>query len=369
MRTIILTRRSHCPRSRPPVPPFDAGTALQKVRAAEDAWNTRDPERVAGAYTADAVWRNRDEFITGREEIVAFLRASGSNELDYVLRKELWAFDDDRIAVRFQYEWHDRDGQWFRSYGNEIWEFADERSDAAAGGEHQRRTDRRLGTAVQRPSPGGRRDRDPAPMSLYVEQLWRYPVKSLAGEALESAEISNDGVAGDRLVHVRGPEGVRTSRRQHRLLGLRGTLGADGTPLIDGRPWSSPEALALVRAAAGEDAELVAYDGIERFDVLPLLVATDGAVAEFGRDVRRLRPNIVIGGVEGLAERDWPGATLRIGDVVIEPRLAARPVPDDDGRSRHARARSRGSEGHRKALRRTARPQRRRPRGRHDPHR
>jgi uncharacterized protein YcbX len=155
-------------------------------------------------------------------------------------------------------------------------------------------------------------------MSLFVEQLWRYPVKSLAGEPLETAEISYDGVAGDRLVHVRGPEGVRTSRRQYRLLGLRGTLAADGMPLIDGLQWSSPEALSLVREAAGDDAQLVAYDGIERFDVLPLLVATDGAVAEFGRDVRRLRPNIVIGGVEGLAERDWPGATLRIGKAVID---------------------------------------------------
>ena len=154
-------------------------------------------------------------------------------------------------------------------------------------------------------------------MSLFVEQLWRYPVKSLAGEALQSADISNDGVAGDRLVHVRGPEGVRTSRRQHRLLGLRGTLGVDGTPLINGAPWSSTEALEWVRRAAGRDAELVDFAGLERFDVLPLLVATDGAVAEFGRDVRRLRPNIVIGGVEGRAERSWPGATLRIGDVVI----------------------------------------------------
>ena len=142
-----------------------------------------------------------------------------------------------------------------------------------------------------------------------VEQLWRYPVKSLAGEALSSAAISNDGVTGDRLVHVRGPEGVRTSRRQHRLLGLRGTLGADGSA-DHGLSWSSPAALALVREAAGQDAELVAYRGIERFDVLPLLVATDGAVAEFGRDVRRLRPNLVIGGVQGLAERDWEGATL-----------------------------------------------------------
>jgi nuclear transport factor 2 (NTF2) superfamily protein len=110
---------------RPPVPPFDAGTALQKVRAAEAAWNTRDPERVAGAYTTDSVWRNRDEFISGRDEIIAFLARKWSKELDYVLRKDLWAFDADRIAVRFQYEWHDRDGRWFRSYGNELWEFAD----------------------------------------------------------------------------------------------------------------------------------------------------------------------------------------------------------------------------------------------------
>ena len=113
------------PEIRPPVPPFDAGTALQKVRAAEAAWNTRDPERVAGAYTTDSVWRNRDEFISGRDEIIAFLARKWSKELDYVLRKDLWAFDADRIAVRFQYEWHDRAGRWFRSYGNELWEFAD----------------------------------------------------------------------------------------------------------------------------------------------------------------------------------------------------------------------------------------------------
>jgi len=113
------------PEIRPPVPPFDADTALQKVRAAEAAWNTRDPERVAGAYTTDSVWRNRDEFVNGREEIVAFLARKWEKELDYVLRKDLWAFDGDRIAVRFQYEWHDRNGHWFRSYGNELWEFAD----------------------------------------------------------------------------------------------------------------------------------------------------------------------------------------------------------------------------------------------------
>jgi len=108
---------------RPPVPPFTATTALQKVLAAEAAWNTRDPDRVAAAYTVDSVWRNRDEFVTGREEIRDFLARKWEKELDYVLRKDLWTFGDDRIAVRFQYEWHDADGNWFRSYGNELWEF------------------------------------------------------------------------------------------------------------------------------------------------------------------------------------------------------------------------------------------------------
>jgi len=154
-------------------------------------------------------------------------------------------------------------------------------------------------------------------MSLFVAQLWRYPVKTLAGERLETAELTANGIPGDRIVHVRGPEGVRTSRRQHHLLGLHGTLDPMGRPLVDGHPWDSQAALALVQAAAGADAELVAFDGLARFDVLPLLVATDGAVAEFGRDVRRLRPNIVIGGVEGLAERQWEGAELRIGAAVI----------------------------------------------------
>ena len=108
---------------RPPLPPFTAETAAQKVQAAEDAWNSRDPQRVSLAYTEDSVWRNRDEFLTGRAEIVAFLTAKWERELDYVLRKSLWAFTDDRIAVRFQYEWHDAAGQWWRSYGNENWEF------------------------------------------------------------------------------------------------------------------------------------------------------------------------------------------------------------------------------------------------------
>ena len=113
------------PPPRPPLPPFDEAAARQKVLMAETAWNTRDPELVAGAYTPDSQWRNRDEFIVGRDDIVEFLRRKWAKEHDYVLRKELWAFHGNRIAVRFQYEWHDDAGQWFRSYGNENWEFDD----------------------------------------------------------------------------------------------------------------------------------------------------------------------------------------------------------------------------------------------------
>ena len=111
--------------TRPPLPPFSRETAAQKARAAEDAWNTRDPVRVAGAYTPDSRWRNRAEFFQGRHAIEAFLRRKWARELDYRLIKELWAFRENRIAVRFAYEWHDDSGHWFRSYGNENWEFAD----------------------------------------------------------------------------------------------------------------------------------------------------------------------------------------------------------------------------------------------------
>jgi uncharacterized protein len=110
---------------RPPFPPFTLETAVEKVRKAEDAWNTREPKTVALAYTQDSVWRNRAEFLRGREEIVAFLTRKWHRELDYRLIKELWAFRDNRIAVRFAYEWHDDSGNWFRSYGNENWEFAE----------------------------------------------------------------------------------------------------------------------------------------------------------------------------------------------------------------------------------------------------
>jgi uncharacterized protein YcbX len=155
-------------------------------------------------------------------------------------------------------------------------------------------------------------------MSLTVAALWRYPVKSLSGEPITAAELTKHGIPGDRTVHVRGPEGIRTARRHHRLLGLRATLNGDGQPLIDGLAWNSAGALELVRDAAGEDAWLEAGTGPERFDVLPLLVATDGAVMEFGRDARRLRPNILIGGVDGMAEVHWPGSQLRIGESVIQ---------------------------------------------------
>ena len=109
--------------SRPPLPPFTEETARAKVQAAEDAWNTRDPERVALAYTEDSEWRNRDRFLKGREQIIAFLREKWTGEIDYKLRKEYWAHTENRIAVRFEYESRDADGIWWRSYGNEMWEF------------------------------------------------------------------------------------------------------------------------------------------------------------------------------------------------------------------------------------------------------
>lgn len=154
-------------------------------------------------------------------------------------------------------------------------------------------------------------------MGLRLDGIWRYPVKTLAGQAMEAAELTPDGIPFDRTVHVRGPEGVRTSRRHHRLLGLQGSLDGAGRPLVNGHPWDGEEALAAVREAAGGDAWLEANDGPDRYDVLPLLVATDGAVHAFGRDIRRLRPNLLIGGVEGMDEIHWPGRELHIGEAVI----------------------------------------------------
>jgi nuclear transport factor 2 (NTF2) superfamily protein len=125
-RSLFTFDWSHCNMEiKPPVPPFTLETAKAKVQAAEDAWNTRDPERVALAYTEDSQWRNRSEFFSGRDSIKAFLRRKWDKELDYRLKKELWSFTDNRISVRFEYEWHDDAGQWYRSHGNEQWEFAD----------------------------------------------------------------------------------------------------------------------------------------------------------------------------------------------------------------------------------------------------
>jgi uncharacterized protein YcbX len=155
-------------------------------------------------------------------------------------------------------------------------------------------------------------------LALNVTEIWRYPVKTMAGEQLQHARIGPLGIEGDRVVHVENARGeVVTARSHPRFLGHHGVLGPDGEPLVDGRPWNSSAVTAGVVEIVGPGARLVRYDGVERFDVLPLLVVTDGAIAAFGHDRRRLRPNLVIGGVQGLAERAWPGGCLRIGKVLI----------------------------------------------------
>ena len=155
---------------------------------------------------------------------------------------------------------------------------------------------------------------------MFVAELWRYPVKSMAGESLTEAEITPLGVHGDRTAIVVRGDRIVTARTHPHLLGLHGTLGPDGEPLVDGQSWDAPAVATLVEAAAGAGARIIRHLGAERFDVLPLLVATDGAIEALGVDRRRLRPNILIGGVAGLAERDWEGKRLRIGDVVIQIR-------------------------------------------------
>jgi len=152
---------------------------------------------------------------------------------------------------------------------------------------------------------------------MWIQELWRYPVKSMAGERIESVALTEGGIAGDRTVLVAGPGGrIITSRTHPRLLGLHGSLAPDGAVLVDRKPWDDPEIAEAVRAAAGPKARLVRYDGPERFDILPLLIGTDGAFEQLGVDHRRLRPNIVIGGVDGLAERGWPGRRLRLGAAI-----------------------------------------------------
>ena len=153
---------------------------------------------------------------------------------------------------------------------------------------------------------------------MYVAEIWRYPVKSMAGEQLQTARLTEAGIDGDRVIQVRNAHGrTITSRTHPALLGHCGTLDERGNPLIDGQPWTEPKVLVAVQQIAGPGAQLVRDDSLDRFDILPLLVATDGAVSAFGRDRRRLRPNIVVGGVSGLEEREWQGGELLIGDVVI----------------------------------------------------
>jgi len=166
--------------------------------------------------------------------------------------------------------------------------------------------------------------------------LWRYPVKSLGGEPLTTARLTHDGIEGDRLVHVSGGAVPLTGRVRHQLLTVPATTSADGVPLVAGHRWDSPEAAAVIHDAAGDDAGLVAYDGPERFDVLELLVATDGSVEAFGHDLRRLRPNLLVAGVPLLAEADWPGHALAIGDALIgvhslRPRCVVTSIDPDTG--------------------------------------
>ncbi len=154
---------------------------------------------------------------------------------------------------------------------------------------------------------------------MFLAQIWRYPVKSMKGESLQQAQVTLDGIEGDRIVQVRNPSGrIVTARTRPGLLGHQATLGSDGQPLVDGRPWTAPEVRRDVEAAAGPGSELKLDLTEDRFDVLPLLVATDGAIAALGEDGRRLRPNLVIGEVPGLEERSWEGKFLRIGSVVIK---------------------------------------------------
>jgi uncharacterized protein YcbX len=154
---------------------------------------------------------------------------------------------------------------------------------------------------------------------MFLAEIWRYPVKSMAGERLSATELASDGIPGDRIIQVRDGRGrVVTSRSRPRLLLHGGTLSPDGGVLVDGRPWDDPSVAGDVVQAAGPGTSLGRDEDLDRFDVLPLLVATDGAVAAFGHDRRRLRPNLLIAGVEGLAERGWEGRRLRVGGAVVE---------------------------------------------------
>ncbi|MET0166657.1 MAG: MOSC N-terminal beta barrel domain-containing protein [Vicinamibacterales bacterium] len=153
---------------------------------------------------------------------------------------------------------------------------------------------------------------------MYLAEIWRYPVKSMRGERLTEAEVGPLGISGDRVVHVENSRGrVVTARTHPRLLAHHAVADPEGTPIVDGLRWTDARVAALIHADVGPGARLVRDESVDRFDVLPLLIATDGAIAAFGRDGRRLRPNLVIGGVVGLDERTWPGRCLRIREVLI----------------------------------------------------
>ena len=153
---------------------------------------------------------------------------------------------------------------------------------------------------------------------MWIHEIWRYPVKSMAGERLQRARLTPAGIEGDRIVQVVDARGrIVNARTRPQLLGFKATLDGDGEPRIDGRPWTDPAILAAVQRVAGPGARLIRDESLTRFDILPLLVATDGAIAEFGHDRRRLRPNIIVGGVAGLEEREWEGGRLVIGDVML----------------------------------------------------
>lgn len=155
---------------------------------------------------------------------------------------------------------------------------------------------------------------------MYLKEIWRYPVKSMAGERIEQSEVGPLGIEGDRQILVLGSNGrVLTARTHPKLLGLKGSIGGDGAALISGQAWDSKQARLLVEETLGQKVTLIRHEGPERFDVLPLLVATDGAITYMGFDGRRLRPNLVIGGVEGLEERKWAGRQIEVGETLIEP--------------------------------------------------
>jgi MOSC domain-containing protein len=153
---------------------------------------------------------------------------------------------------------------------------------------------------------------------MRLSEIWRFPVKSMAGERLAAAELRRDGIEGDRLVQAWDErDRIVTARTRSRLLGLRAVLADDGQPLVDGLPWTDPEVTRRVEQAAGSGVVLRRFEENERFDVLPLLIVTDGSLTAFGRDSRRLRPNLVIAGVAGLAERGWEGRAMRVGRAVV----------------------------------------------------